>query len=107
MSERNLTDPAYVMGCSAEEMMRLQKQYLLYNPSTRRLIEEAGITTGMKVHEMSEDEDRQRAGDALRKQLVRDVDALTEAGPGPIPVEGVCTGEEDARGIVDPLKAKR
>jgi hypothetical protein len=57
--------------------------------------------------EMSEDEDRERAGDALRKQLVRDVDALAEAGPEPIPVERVCTDEEDARGIVDPLKAKR
>ena len=41
----------------------------------------------MTLHEMSEDEDRERAGDVLRKQLVRDVDALTEAGPEPIPVE--------------------
>ena len=39
----------------------------------------------MTLHEMSEDEDRERAGDVLRKQLVRDVDALTEAGPEPIP----------------------
>ena len=61
----------------------------------------------MTLHEMSEYGDRERAGDVLRKQLVRDVDALTEAGPEPILVEGVCTGEEDARGIVDPLKAKR
>ncbi|MGH3088043.1 MAG: class I SAM-dependent methyltransferase [Rubrobacteraceae bacterium] len=49
MSERNRTDPAYVMGRSAEETIRLQKQSLLYDPSTRRLFEEAGITTGMKV----------------------------------------------------------
>jgi len=56
---------------------------------------------------MSEDEGRERAGDPLRKQLVRDVDALAEAGPDPIPVEGVRTGEEHARWIVDPLKAKR
>jgi hypothetical protein len=56
---------------------------------------------------MSEDEDRERAGDALRKQLVRDVDTLAEADPEPIPVEGVRTGEEDARWIVNPLKAKR
>jgi hypothetical protein len=61
----------------------------------------------LTLHEMSEDEDRERAGDVLRKQLVRDVDALTEAGPEPIPVEEVRTGEEDARGIVDPLKARR
>ena len=47
--------------------------------------------------EMSEDEDRERAGDALRKQLVRDVNALAEADPEPILVEWVCTGEEDAR----------
>jgi hypothetical protein len=57
--------------------------------------------------EMSEDEDRERAGDALRKQLVRDVNALADADPEPIPVGGVHTGEEDARWIVDPLKAKR
>ncbi len=49
MSERNRTDPAYVMGRSAEETARLQKQSLLYDPSTRRLFEEAGITAGMKV----------------------------------------------------------
>lgn len=49
MSERNQTDPAYVMGRSAEETTRLQNQSLLYNPSTRRLFEEAGITAGMKV----------------------------------------------------------
>jgi SAM-dependent methyltransferase len=49
MSERNRTDPEYVMGCSAQETERLQKQSLLYNPSTRRLFEEAGITVGMKV----------------------------------------------------------
>ena len=49
MSERNRTDPEYVMGRSAEETARLQKQSLLYNPSTRRLFEEAGITTGMKI----------------------------------------------------------
>ena len=51
----------------------------------------------MTLHEMSEDEDRERAGDALRKQLVRDVNALAEADPEPILVEWVCTGEEDAR----------
>ncbi|MCA1731923.1 MAG: hypothetical protein LC751_21770, partial [Actinobacteria bacterium] len=49
MSERNQTDPAYVMGRSEEETARLQKQSLLYNPSTRLLFEEAGITAGMKV----------------------------------------------------------
>ena len=61
----------------------------------------------MILHEMSEDEDRERAGDPLRKQLVRDVDALAEAGPEPIPVEGVRTAKEDARWIVNPLRAKR
>jgi ubiquinone/menaquinone biosynthesis C-methylase UbiE len=49
MSERNRTDPEYVMGRSAQETERLQKQSLLYNPSTRLLFEEAGITAGMKV----------------------------------------------------------
>ena len=49
MSKRNQTDPEYVMGRSAQETARLQKQSLLYNPSTRRLFEEAGITTGMKI----------------------------------------------------------
>ncbi|MGH3087411.1 MAG: methyltransferase domain-containing protein, partial [Rubrobacteraceae bacterium] len=49
MSERNRTAPEYVMGRSAEETARLQKQSLLYDPSTRRLFEEAGISAGMKV----------------------------------------------------------
>ena len=40
-------------------------------------------------------------------RLIRDVDVLAEAGPEAIPIEGVRTGEEDARWIVDPLKAKR
>jgi hypothetical protein len=34
---------------------------------------------------MSEDEDRERAGDALRKQLVRDVNALADADLEPSP----------------------
>ncbi len=57
---------------------------------------------------LGEDEDRERAGDAQPKQLVRDVDARAEAGPETTPVEGgVRTGEEDVRWIVHALKAKR
>jgi SAM-dependent methyltransferase len=37
------------MGYSAEETARLEKQAQLWNPSTRRLFEEAGIGAGMKV----------------------------------------------------------
>jgi hypothetical protein len=43
---------------------------------------------------LGEDEDRERAGDAPRRRLVRGLDALAEARPEPIPVEGVRAGEE-------------
>ncbi len=38
-----------VFGHSREEVQRLLRQSRLYNPCTRRLLEQAGITTGMKV----------------------------------------------------------
>lgn len=38
-----------VFGHSREEIQRLLRQSRLYNPCTRRLLEQAGITTGMKV----------------------------------------------------------
>lgn len=39
----------YVMGRSRHETERLQKQGLLYNPSTRHLFEQAGLRPGMRV----------------------------------------------------------
>ena len=49
MHASHTADALYVMGRSAEETCRLQQQAQLYGPSTRRLLEDAGITTGMKV----------------------------------------------------------
>jgi SAM-dependent methyltransferase len=42
-------DDGYVMGRTRHETERLQKQSLLYNPSTRHLFEMAGIRPGMRV----------------------------------------------------------
>jgi SAM-dependent methyltransferase len=46
---QDTTAPVYVMGRSEAETARLQRQSLLYNPGTRRLFEDAGITAGMRV----------------------------------------------------------
>jgi len=40
------------MGRTAEETLRLQMQARLFDPSTRRLFEDAGIAPGMKVLEL-------------------------------------------------------
>jgi hypothetical protein len=49
MSEYNTADAQYLFGHSEEETRRLQQQGRLFNPYTRRLLEDAGITSGMKV----------------------------------------------------------
>jgi ubiquinone/menaquinone biosynthesis C-methylase UbiE len=49
MSVTNSSDPTYAMGRSKSETERLQQQGQLFEPYTRRLLEAAGITTGMKV----------------------------------------------------------
>lgn len=49
MSVTNSSDPIYVLGRSQRETERLQRQGQLFEPYTRRLMENAGITTGMKV----------------------------------------------------------
>jgi ubiquinone/menaquinone biosynthesis C-methylase UbiE len=49
MSVTNSSDPTYAMGRSKSETERLQQQGHLFEPYTRRLLEAAGITTGMKV----------------------------------------------------------
>jgi SAM-dependent methyltransferase len=41
--------PAYLMGRSEAETRRLMAQHQLYSRFTRRLLEDAGITEGMKV----------------------------------------------------------
>jgi SAM-dependent methyltransferase len=46
---RERDDPAYVMGRSQAETARLQEQAQLYDPSTRRMLEAAGIRAGMNV----------------------------------------------------------
>lgn len=47
MSVTNSSDPTYVLGRPRSETERLQQQGQLFEPYTRRLIEAAGITTGM------------------------------------------------------------
>jgi SAM-dependent methyltransferase len=49
MNTSSTGDPTYVPGRSAGETTRLQRQAELFEPPTRRLFEDAGITTGMKV----------------------------------------------------------
>jgi SAM-dependent methyltransferase len=80
MSQRNQTDPEYVMGHSVQETARLQKQSLLYNPSTRQLFEEAGITTGMKILDVGSG-----AGDValLAADLVGPSGAVIGVDPNP------------------------
>lgn len=49
MSEQPKADPTYVVGRSPEETRWLQKQGDLVSPSTRILLQRAGIVPGMKV----------------------------------------------------------
>jgi len=49
VSEGTQANLTYALGYSAEETARLEKQAQLWNASTRRLFEEAGIGAGMKV----------------------------------------------------------
>jgi len=44
-----MSKPAYVLGHSDREMQRLKEQAQLLEPITRRLLVEAGLTTGMSV----------------------------------------------------------
>src|SRR5262245_14442172 len=49
MCASNSVDATYVMGRTDEETHRLQQHAQVYGPSTRRLFEDAGITTGRTV----------------------------------------------------------
>lgn len=49
MSQEGERDPTYVLGRSEDEARRLEERAVLFNPPTRLLFEDAGITTGMKV----------------------------------------------------------
>src|SRR5437867_11056695 len=49
MQTNDTADATYVLGHSAEETRRLQRQAQVYGPSSRRLFVEAGITNGMRV----------------------------------------------------------
>ena len=44
-----MTNPVYVLGHSAQELARLQRQARLLEPATRRFLAEAGIAAGMRV----------------------------------------------------------
>jgi SAM-dependent methyltransferase len=46
---QSITDTSYVFGHSDEEIQRLPQQARLGNPCTRRFLEQAGISAGMKV----------------------------------------------------------
>lgn len=49
MDKSNEINHTYVLGHAPKEIQRLLKQARLLNPFTRRLLEEIGITKGMKV----------------------------------------------------------
>jgi ubiquinone/menaquinone biosynthesis C-methylase UbiE len=49
MEDAGKSDATYVLGRTAEETHRLERQSQILYPFTRRLFEEAGIGTGMKV----------------------------------------------------------
>jgi ubiquinone/menaquinone biosynthesis C-methylase UbiE len=49
MSAAAKTQTPYLFGYSEEESQRLQKQARLFNPSTRRLLQDAGVGHGMHV----------------------------------------------------------
>jgi ubiquinone/menaquinone biosynthesis C-methylase UbiE len=49
MSASAGTDAVYFMGRSAHETARLQRQAAVYDPFTRQLFVDAGITAGMRV----------------------------------------------------------
>ena len=49
MSVKNASTPIYVPGRTQQETERLQQQARLFEPFTRRMLEAAGITAGMKV----------------------------------------------------------
>ena len=46
---QSITNTSYVFGHSEEEIQRLVRQSRLFNPCTRRFLEQAGISAGMKV----------------------------------------------------------
>lgn len=46
---QSITDTSYVFGHSDEEIQRLIRQSRLINPCTRHFLDQAGISTGMKV----------------------------------------------------------
>jgi SAM-dependent methyltransferase len=46
---QSITDTSYVFGHSEEEIQRLVRQSRLFNPCTRRFLEQAGVSAGMKV----------------------------------------------------------
>ena len=49
MNREDERDPIYVLGRSEDEARGLEQRAEFENPPTRRLFEDAGITTGMKV----------------------------------------------------------
>jgi ubiquinone/menaquinone biosynthesis C-methylase UbiE len=52
MNEKNTPTDSYALGRAPAETRRLQVQAQILNPSTQRLFEQAGITTGMRVLDM-------------------------------------------------------
>ena len=46
---QSIANTSYVFGHSEEEIQRLVRQSRLFNPCTRRFLEQAGISAGMKV----------------------------------------------------------
>jgi predicted methyltransferase len=49
MNEQNTPADSYALSRAPAETRRLQTQAPILNPSTQQLLEQAGITTGMRV----------------------------------------------------------
>lgn len=49
MQKQNLSTDTYILGQTPEAIQRLLRQSQFINPFTRRVLEEAGVTTGMNV----------------------------------------------------------
>src|SRR5262249_28681964 len=49
MTDQGRRDPVYVMGRSGDETVRLQERARFFEPLTRDVFKEAGISTGMRV----------------------------------------------------------
>jgi SAM-dependent methyltransferase len=102
MKQTGSVDPTYVWGRSDEEMTRLRRQAKFAEHATRRLFEDAGITTGMKVPDLGSG-----AGDVafLAADLVGPTGRVVGVDLNPSLVEG--GGRPSAGGQSEPGIVRR